>query len=195
VDVAAIGVAILLGVVFTLLPFLFRSGGEGRLRRGFGWYLDVSEEPLDRGTRQRERQASMGPSRSEGASGRAIVVWAVGGLGDLLVAGVVWGVFGAWVAAIPIGLVGLALLGMAGEAWWANRYLAGDASIRADELLAGAERAEARARTMVATGEPIKARELLLRTADDLQAYAPGSGSPDEVLARSRSLRESAERL
>jgi hypothetical protein len=161
-DIPVIAAWILLGLAFTLLPFLFRAGAEGRLRRGAGWYLDLSEEPLDRTMRERERQAAMGPSRTEGASSRAIVLWTVGGMGDLLVAGLVWRLFDAPIAAVPIGLVGLALLGRAAEAWRANRYLAGDAGVRADELLAGAQRAETRARTMVATGERTKARELLL---------------------------------
>jgi len=137
----------------------------------------------------------LGSSRSEGDSERAIVLWTVGGLGDLVLAGLVWGAFRAGIAAVPVALIGLALLGMAGEAWRANRYLAGDAAVRANELLAGAEHAETRASQMVATGERVKARELLLRAADDLRAYAPASGRPDEVLARSRSLREAAERL
>jgi hypothetical protein len=194
-DFASIALAILLGLAFTLVPFLFRAGGEGRLRRGVGWYLNVSGEPLEREARARERSAWMRPARTEGAPLRVIALWTIGGLGDLALAGAVWGVFGAWIAAIPIGLVGLALLGMAGEGWRGNRYLARDAAIRAGQLLDGADRAEQRARRMVATGERLKARELLLRAADDLRAYAPGSGRPDEVLERSRTLREAAERL
>jgi hypothetical protein len=71
----------------------------------------------------------------------------------------------------------------------------GRATIRADELLAGAERAEAQARRLLAGAERVKARELLLRAADDLRSYAPGSGKHEEILARAQALREQADRL
>jgi hypothetical protein len=194
-DVAGIVLAVILGAAFTALPFLFRAGGEGRLRRGAGWYLNLSEEPLDRGMRERERQQALGPPRTEGASPRAIRWWSIGGLGDVALAILLGTVFGLPILAGLVGVVGLALLGMAGEAWRANRYRAGDARIRAQELLEGAERAEAQARRLLAGGERVKARELLLRAADDLRTYAPGSGDPEAILARSRELRASAEQL
>ena len=196
VDVGTIVLVVLLGLVLTGLPLLFAAGREGRLRRGEGWYLDVTDQRLDPRTRQAERLQSMrGAVRSEGTSRRKILIWTIGGAGDLALAVVVGTALNAPVAAVVIALVGLALLGMAAEAWRVNRYLAGDATIRADELLAGAERAETQARRLLAGAERVKARELLLRAADDLRTYAPGSGRPDEVLARSRALRESAERL
>ncbi len=194
-DTSTIVIVVLLGLIFTLIPFVFRAGSEGRLRRGAGWYLDVSGEPLDSGVRERERRSAMLPSRTEGAPTRNIVLWIIGGVGDLVLAGVLWSRSAGWIFPLIVTGIGLALLGMAVEAWRGNRYLAGDSAVRAVDLLEGADRAEADASRMAAAGERVKARELLMRAADDLRAYAPGSGRPDEILSRARSLREAAERL
>jgi hypothetical protein len=191
-DATLIVLLIVFGLICTFIPFLSVAGREGRLRRGHGWYLDTSDQPLDREMRAQQSQAAMGPVQTGEASRRSILLWIAGGVGDLVIAALIWGVLGTKLFALIVALVGLSLFGMAFEARRANRYMATGPSHRAEDLLAGADQAEAEAQSLAATGESRKARELLLRTADDLRAFAPGSGHPDEILAKSRSLRDRA---
>lgn len=118
--VALIVFDILLSFVLIFLPFLFRAGAEGRLRRGVGWYLD---------TRPREelmpgQYAQLEPHQ-EGASPKAIHLWVVAGIGLLVMAILTWVPLRIYGLAIVIGIFGVLFLGLAIQSWRENRWLRG----------------------------------------------------------------------
>lgn len=107
---------IVLSFVVVFLPFLFRAGSEGRLRRGAGWYLDVSqhsEGPLP---------AYRRPPRKMGASRKAIRIWASCGIALGALAVIVWRAFDLPVVGIFLGVLGVVYLGMTVEASRENRW-------------------------------------------------------------------------
>jgi hypothetical protein len=114
-----IAVLILLSLILTVLPWFSQSGGEGRYRRGPEWYLDVSARP------EGPVPAYQLPERKMTVSSRAIRVWGLTGLGLVVLAVTAWLLGDAEIAAVVIGLVGLAYLGKAVEAWRENRWIRG----------------------------------------------------------------------
>jgi hypothetical protein len=114
-------VSILLGVVFVLIPYLFQAGGEGRYRRGVGWYLDVRSS---RQTLLKERPEGIEP-HTEGAPPRSIHLWLTTGIGLLALALVTWVPFGIYGLSIIFGLFGVVYVLRAIGAWRENRWLRG----------------------------------------------------------------------
>lgn len=107
---------ILLSFVVVFLPFIFKAGSEGRLRRGAGWYLDVSqpsEGPLP---------AYRRPPRKVGASRTAIWTWASCGVALGILAVIVWRAFDFPVVGVVVGLLSVVYVGMAIEASRENRW-------------------------------------------------------------------------
>jgi hypothetical protein len=110
----------LLGVLFVLLPYLFKAGAEGRYRRGVGWYLDVRSS---RQTLMKEPAAGAEPAHTEGAPSRSIHIWLITGIGLLALAVVTWAPFGIYGLSIILGLFGLVYVLRAFAAWRENRWL------------------------------------------------------------------------
>jgi hypothetical protein len=115
-----IAIDVLLGIALVLLPFVFRAGAEGRLRRGVGWYLD---------TRPRDelmpgQYAQIAPHQ-EGASSRAIHLWLIAGLALIGLAVLTWVPAGIYGLSVVIGIFGLLYVGRAWQAWRENRWLRG----------------------------------------------------------------------
>jgi hypothetical protein len=114
-----IAALIILSVALTVLPWLSQAGGEGRYRRGPEWYLDVSPRP--EGT----VPAYQLPERKMTVASRSIRLWGLTGLGLVVLAVAAWLLGDAEIAGVVIGLVGLAYLGKAVEAWRENRWVRG----------------------------------------------------------------------
>jgi hypothetical protein len=112
--------ASLLGVALILLPFFFQAGGEGRFRRGVGWYFDAS---TSRDVLMKQRTAVKG--HQQGASGRAIKLWLIAGIGLLTLAVITWIPFGIYGLSVIIGLFALVYFLRALQAWRENRWLRG----------------------------------------------------------------------
>jgi hypothetical protein len=113
--------ASLFGVALVLLPFFFQAGGEGRFRRGVGWYFDAR---TSRDVLMKQRTASV-EGHQEGASGREIKLWLVAGIGLLALAVVTWVPFGIYGLSVIIGLFALVYFLRAFQAWRENRWLRG----------------------------------------------------------------------
>jgi hypothetical protein len=184
---AAIAVAILLGMIFTFIPFSGRAGSEGRLRRGQGWYLDTTPRP------EGPLPAYQRPLRSERTGAATIRLHLLGGVADLVLGAVALLLLHAPIVAGILALFGLALIGWAAEGRRVNRALLAGPPV-ADHLLREADSALRQARKLRSEGHRVEARLVLVKAADELRAQAPGSGRPEQVLAKARSLNEEAER-
>jgi hypothetical protein len=185
---AAIAVAILLGMIFTFIPFSGRAGSEGRLRRGQGWYLDTTPRP------EGPLPAYQRPIRSERTRAATIRLHLLGGVADLVLGAVALLLLHAPIVAAILALFGLALIGWAAEGRRINRApLAGPPV--ADRLLRTADSALHQARELRSEGHRDAARMVLSRTADELRAQAPGSGRAEDILAKARILSEEADRV
>ena len=114
----------LLGVALAILPFIFQAGGEGRYRRGVGWYFDArtSRDVL-------MKHHTVGTEgHQEGASPRAIRLWFISGIGLLAIAVITWVPLGIYGLSVIIGLFALVYLLRAGQARRENRWLRGPGS-------------------------------------------------------------------
>lgn len=119
-DAFVLAVTIVLALALGFMPFLFKAGAEGRLRRGVGWYVDVSdrlEGPLPAYRREPRRM---------GARLAMIRAWTLCGAGLLLLAAIAWLVLDVPLLAIAIGIFGLAFIGLAVEARRENRWIRRD---------------------------------------------------------------------
>jgi hypothetical protein len=185
---AAIAVAILLGMIFTFIPFSGRAGSEGRLRRGQGWYLDTTPRP------EGPLPAYQRPPRSERTRAATIRLHLLGGVADLVLGAVALLLLHAPIVAAILALFGLALIGWAAEGRRINRAPLVRTPVT-EHLLGKADSALSQARHLRSEGRRDEARLVLAKAANELRAQAPGSGKPEEVLAKARSLNEEAERV
>jgi hypothetical protein len=108
-----IALAILLTIVGLVGMYSGRARYEGTHRRGAGWYLQVGSRP----------DFSPGPSPPVLSSSRLVASTAAG-VGLVALAVITWVVLD-FPGALPVvlGLLGVALVGMAVERWRANRWL------------------------------------------------------------------------
>jgi hypothetical protein len=118
----AVGVVLvsLLGVAFVVIPMLFKAGGEGRYRRGVGWYLDV------RSKREDLVGGSGEPSGHEvGMPPAKIRMWAISGAGLLVLAVISWTALSTPALGVIVGLFAVLCIGASVQGWRENRYLRG----------------------------------------------------------------------
>jgi hypothetical protein len=119
-----VGTAILIAAILTFLGLLsLNSGGaarEGSYRRGPGWYLDV-RTPRD--VLMKGRMGLPGPARVPRWS---ILLSCVAGGAFLAAAVVAWFVADSVVQAVIVGVLGLALLGLAWDGVRRNRRVSDD---------------------------------------------------------------------
>lgn len=106
-----------------ILPYIFKAGGEGRYRRGVGWYFD-SRTPRNVLMKQRTTE---GQGHEQGASEKAIAGWFISGVGLMAVAVFTWVPMGIYGLSVVIGLFGLVYLLRALSARRENRWLRGPA--------------------------------------------------------------------
>jgi hypothetical protein len=112
----------LLSVALVLIPYAFTAGGEGRYRRGVGWYLDVRSK--------REDLVGEGPSAGHqiGMARAKIRRWTISGIGLLILAVVSWVVLDTPALGVIVGLFAVLCIGAAVQGWRENRYLQGPPS-------------------------------------------------------------------
>jgi hypothetical protein len=119
-DAFVLAVTIVLALALGFIPFLFKAGAEGRLRRGVGWYTDFRERP------EGPLPAHRREPRRMGAQSAMIRAWTLCGAGLLLLAAIAWPVLGVPLLGIAIGIFGLAFIGLAVEARRENRWIRRD---------------------------------------------------------------------
>jgi hypothetical protein len=118
-NAGGIAIVIVLSVALVLIPYVFTAGGEGRYRRGVGWYLDVrsKREDLVRGGEPAGHEIGMSEAK--------VRRWLISGAGLIVLAIVAWVVLDTPALGVVIGLIGLLCLGAAWLGWRENRYLRG----------------------------------------------------------------------
>jgi hypothetical protein len=109
----------LLWGALAVLPYIFKAGGEGRYRRGAGWYLDTR---TSRDVLMKQR-AIEGQGHEQGASEKAITGWLISGVGLMAVAVFTWVPMGIYGLSVVIGLFGLVYLLRGLSARRENRWL------------------------------------------------------------------------
>jgi hypothetical protein len=126
-NAAGVVLVSVLSVALALIPYLFKAGGEGRYRRGVGWYLDV------RSTREQLVGGSGPAGHTIGMAPAKIRLWAISGIGLLVLAVVSWTALRTPALGVIVGIFALLSIGAAVQGWRENRYLRGPQTHRAND--------------------------------------------------------------